>query len=198
MADDDRQRMQALANRFWHTDNAFRAVPAKYSMLGARAVPPEGGETEFADMRAAYDALPERTKAFLDDKVAMHSFVYSREALGFTDYSREEREGLSAVPQAMVRVHPGSGRKTLYLASYAYEIEGMPTPEARILLHDLIEHATQRRFVYTHAWRVGDVVMWDNCCTMHRARPYDLSCRRELRRSTVMEEAPTVPAAQVA
>jgi alpha-ketoglutarate-dependent 2,4-dichlorophenoxyacetate dioxygenase len=164
--------------------------------MAAHAVPPEGGETEYADMRAAYDALPERMKSFLEGKVALHSIIYSRRMIGFTDYSKEELEGLPAVPHAMVRTHPGSGRKTLYLASYAHEIEGMPTPEARMLLRDLIEHATQRQFVYTHKWRVGDVVMWDDCCTMHRARPYDLSCCRDLRRSTVMEEAPTVPAAR--
>jgi alpha-ketoglutarate-dependent 2,4-dichlorophenoxyacetate dioxygenase len=160
----DRRRLYALSNRFWHTDNAFRRTPAKYSLLSARTVPPEGGETEFADMRAAYDALPEKKKAALEGMVAMHSIIYSREIIGFTDYSPEERAGLPPVPHVMVRTHPGSGRKSLYLASYAHEIQGMPTPEARMLLHDLIEHATQRQFVYTHRWRVGDLVMWDNRC----------------------------------
>jgi alpha-ketoglutarate-dependent 2,4-dichlorophenoxyacetate dioxygenase len=194
----DRRRLYALSNRFWHTDNAFRRTPAKYSLLSARTVPPEGGETEFADMRAAYDALPEKMKAKLEGMVAMHSIIYSREIIGFTDYSPEEREGLPSVPHVMVRTHPGSGRKALYLASYAHEIRGMPTPEARMLLHDLIEHATQRQFVYTHRWRVGDLVMWDNRCTMHRARDYDMSYRRDLHRTTVMDDGPTVALAQVA
>jgi len=188
----DRRHLYALANRFWHTDNAFRKVAAKYSLLSARVVPPEGGETEFADMRAAYDALPEKMKTFLEGKIAIHSIIYSREIIGFTDYSKEERDGLPAVPHVMVRTHPGSGRKTLYLASYAHEIVGMPTPEARILIHDLIEHATQRQFVYSHKWRVGDVVMWDNRCTMHRARDYDNSHRRDLHRTTVREDAPSM------
>jgi alpha-ketoglutarate-dependent 2,4-dichlorophenoxyacetate dioxygenase len=194
----DRRRLYALSNRFWHTDNAFRRTPAKYSLLSARTVPPEGGETEFADMRAAYDALSEKKKAMLEGLVAMHSIIYSREIIGFTDYSPEERAGLPPVPHVMVRTHPGSGRKSLYLASYAHEIQGMPTPEARMLLHDLIEHATQRQFVYTHRWRAGDLVMWDNRCTMHRARDYDMSYKRDLHRTTVMDDGPTVAEARVA
>jgi alpha-ketoglutarate-dependent 2,4-dichlorophenoxyacetate dioxygenase len=192
------RHLYALANRFWHTDNAFRRVPAKYSLLSARAIPSEGGETEFADMRAAYDALPEKRKSWLEGKIAMHSIVYSREIIGFTDYSPEEREGLPAVPHVMVRTHPGSGRKSIYLASYAYEILGMPTPEARMMIHDLMEHATQRQFVYTHHWRVGDLVMWDNRCMMHRARDYDTTQKRDLHRTTVIDDAPTVPEAMVA
>jgi alpha-ketoglutarate-dependent 2,4-dichlorophenoxyacetate dioxygenase len=195
---DHHRHLYALANRFWHTDNAFRRVPAKYSLLSARAIPSEGGETEFADMRAAYDALPERTKSWLEGKIAMHSIVYSREIIGFTDYSPEEREGLPAVPHVMVRTHPGSGRKSIYLASYAHEILGMPTPEARMMIHDLMEHATQRQFVYTHHWRVGDLVMWDNRCMMHRARDYDTTQKRDLHRTTVIDDAPTVPKAMVA
>ncbi len=194
----DRRRLYALSNRFWHTDNAFRRTPAKYSLLSARTVPPEGGETEFADMRAAYDALPDKMKAKLEGMIAMHSIIYSREIIGFTDYSPEEREGLPSVPHVMVRTHPGSGRKALYLASYAHDIQGMARPDARMLLHDLMEHATQRQFVYTHHWRAGDLVMWDNRCTMHRARDYDMSYRRDLHRTTVMDDGPTVPLAQVA
>ena len=194
----DRRRLYSLANRFWHTDNAFRRIAAKYSMLSARAIPSEGGETQYADMRAAYDALPDKMKAQLEDAVAIHSIIHSREIIGFTDYADEEREGLPPVPHVMVRTHPGSGRKSLYLASYAHEIVGMPTPEARMLLYDLIEHSTQREFVYTHRWRVGDVVMWDNRCTMHRARDYDMTQRRDLHRTTIMEDAPTVADAEVA
>jgi alpha-ketoglutarate-dependent 2,4-dichlorophenoxyacetate dioxygenase len=195
---DDRRRLYALANRFWHTDNAFRKIPAKYSMLSARAIPPEGGETEFADMRAAYDALPDKKKQEIDGLIAMHSIIHSRAVIGFTDYSKEEHDGLPSVPHVMVRTHPGSGRKTLYLASYAHDIQGMPTPEARMLLHDLIEHATQRQFVYSHKWRVGDLVMWDDRCTMHRARDYDRSYTRDMRRTAVMEEASTLEQARVA
>lgn len=191
------RRLQGISNRLWHTDNAFRSTPAKYSLLSARAVPSEGGETEFADMRAVYDALPEKTKAFIEDKVAVHSLIYSREVLGFADYSPAERDGLPPARHAMVRTHPGSGRKALYVASYAYEIEGMPTPEARMLLHDLIERATQRQFVYTHTWRVGDIVMWDNRCTLHRARDFDMTQRRDLHRTAVVDDGPTVTEAQV-
>ena len=192
MEREDRRRMNGLANRLWHTDSSFKRVPAKYSLLSARAIPPEGGETEFADLRAAYDALPEKKKAALEGLVAEHSIVYSRSTIGFTDYSVEERAGLQTVPQVIVRRHPGSGRKTLYLASHAHEIRGMPTPEARMLLRDLIEHATQRQFVYTHEWRVGDLVIWDDRCTMHRAREYDLSHPRDMRRTTVSDVASTL------
>lgn len=195
---DDRRRMNGLGNRLWHTDSSFKKTPAKYSLLSARVIPPEGGETEFADLRAAYDALPEKKKAEIEGLVAIHSVRHSRAKIGFDDYSPEEMERLEYVPQLIVRTHPGSGRKTLYLASHAAEIEGMPTPEARMLLHDLIEHATQRQFVYTHTWRVGDLVMWDDRCTMHRAREYDLSYPRDMHRTTVADVAPTVEQAQVA
>lgn len=197
MERDDRRRMNGLANRLWHTDSSFKKTPAKYSLLSARVIPPEGGETEFADLRAAYDALPDRKKAELEGLVAEHSIVYSRSTIGFADYSAEERAGLQTVPQRIVRRHPGSGRKTLYLASHAHEIRGMPTPEARMLLRDLIEHATQRKFVYTHTWRVGDLVMWDDRCTMHRAREYDLSYPRDMHRTTVADVASTLEQAQV-
>jgi alpha-ketoglutarate-dependent 2,4-dichlorophenoxyacetate dioxygenase len=196
MEREDRRRMNGLANRLWHTDSSFKAVPAKYSLLSARVIPPEGGETEFADLRAAYDALPEQKKAALEGLVAEHSIIYSRSTIGFTDYSSEERTGLQTVPQVIVRRHPGSGRKTLYLASHAHEIRGMPTPEARMLLRDLVEHATQRQFVYTHTWRVGDLVMWDDRCTMHRAREYDLSYPRDMHRTTVSDVASTLEQAE--
>ncbi len=195
---EDRRRMNGLGNRLWHTDSSFKAVPARYSLLSARVIPAEGGETEFADLRAAYDALPDKTKAQIEDLIAEHSILHSRATIGFTDYNPEERVRLPAVPQRLVRRHPGSGRKTLYLASHAHEIRGMPTPEARMLLHDLIEHATQRQFVYTHHWRVGDLVMWDDRCTMHRARDYDMSYPRDMHRTTVSDVVSTLEQAQVA
>jgi alpha-ketoglutarate-dependent 2,4-dichlorophenoxyacetate dioxygenase len=189
---DDRNRMYGLGDRLWHTDSSFKAVPAKYSLLSARQIPAAGGETQFADLRAAYDALPDTTKVQLEGLVAEHSIIYSRSTIGFTDFSDEEREGLPPVPQRLVRTHPGSKRKTLYLASHAMAIRGMPVPEARLLLRDLIEHATQPQFVYTHRWRVGDLVMWDDRCTMHRALPYDPTQARDMHRTTVSDVASTL------
>ena len=188
LAADDRRRMNGLGNRLWHTDSSFKAIPARYSLLSARRIPGDGGETQFADMRAAYDALPEAMKARLEGLVAEHSVLYSRSTIGFSDYSDEERERLKPVPQLLVRRHPGSGRKTLYLASHAGWIRDMPIPEARLLLRDLMEHATQREFVYTHRWTLGDLVMWDDRCTMHRAREFDMAQVRDMHRTTVSDE----------
>jgi alpha-ketoglutarate-dependent 2,4-dichlorophenoxyacetate dioxygenase len=195
----DRRRMFALGNQLWHTDSSFKRTPAKYSLLHAHVVTPEGGETEFVDMRAAYDALPAATKAKIDGLVAEHSIFHSRSKLGFTEFSAEERAALPPVPQVVVRVHPGSGRKTLYLASHASHIVGWHVPDGRMLIHDLIEHATQPQFVYRHTWKVGDLVIWDNRCTMHRGRPYDEAHhRRDLRRATIEDVAPTVEQVRVA
>lgn len=188
----DRRWMSSMANRLWHSDSTFKPTPAKYSMLSARIVPSWGGETEFADLRAAYDALPERTKTRIEGMVAMHSLAYSREKLGFDNFAANEIEVNKPVPQTLVRVHPGSGRKTLYLASHAGEVVGLTIPEGRMLLHDLMEHATQREFVYSHSWKVGDFVIWDNRCTMHRGRDFDFSETRDMRRTTVGDVAPTL------
>jgi alpha-ketoglutarate-dependent 2,4-dichlorophenoxyacetate dioxygenase len=188
LAENDRRRMNGLGNRLWHTDSSFKAIPARYSLLSARAIPDDGGETQFADLRAAYDALPGAMKRRLEGLVAEHCVLYSRSTIGFTDFSDEERARLPPVPQRMVRTHPGSRRKTLYLASHAGWIRGIPIPEARLLLRDLMEHATQREFVYTHRWKVGDLVMWDNRCTMHRARDYDAAQARDMHRTTVSDE----------
>jgi len=192
LALNDRRRMMALGNRLWHTDHAFRPVPSKYSLLYAHAVPPEGGETEFTDMRAAYDALPDARKAQVADMVAMHSLMYSREVIGFTDFAPEEHAAFPSAPHPLVRIHPGSGRKALYLAAYASEIRSMPVPDGRMLLRDLTEHATQRQFVYAHRWAVGDLLMWDNRSLMHRAGDYDMTQRRDLRRTTVMQDVSTM------
>ena len=195
-ARDDRRRQFGIGNRLWHSDSSFKVVPAKYSLLHARSVTSKGGNTELADMRAAYDALDEETKALVEDLVCEHSQLYSRQLLGFTDFTEEERERLKPVRQRLVRTHPVTGRKSLYLSSHAGTIVGWPVPEARALLRDLIEAATQREYVYIHKWRVGDLVMWDNRQTMHRARPFPAHEPRDMRRTTLVGDGPT--AAQAA
>jgi alpha-ketoglutarate-dependent 2,4-dichlorophenoxyacetate dioxygenase len=195
-ARDDRRRLFAIGNRLWHSDSSFKAVPARYSLLRAVSIPSKGGNTQFADMRAAYDALDDETKAQVEGMVCEHSQMYSRQQIGFFDFTDEERERFKPVRQCMVRTHPVTGRKSLYLSSHAGSIVGWPIPEARGFLRDLIEHATQREFVYAHKWRVGDLVMWDNRQTMHRARPFPANEPRDMRRTTLAGDGPT--AAQVA
>jgi alpha-ketoglutarate-dependent 2,4-dichlorophenoxyacetate dioxygenase len=189
---DSKRRLDWLANRLWHTDASFRAVPGALSLLYAHVIPDEGGDTEFADLRAAYDALPEKTRASLEGLVAIHSIWHSRGQLNVTQYTPEELTNLPPVPQRLVRKHPGSLRKTLYLAAHASHIQGMPVPDGRLLLMDLMEHATQREFTHTHKWREGDLVIWDNRCTMHRARPFDTTKVRDLRRVTTRDVASTL------
>jgi alpha-ketoglutarate-dependent 2,4-dichlorophenoxyacetate dioxygenase len=191
-ARDDRRRLFGIGNRLWHSDSSFKAVPAKYSLLHARVIPSKGGNTEFADMRAAYDALDQDSKELIDPLICEHSQMYSRAKLGFSDFTAEERERFKPVRQRLVRTHPSTGRKSLYLSSHAGSIVGWPEPEAKALLMDLTEAATQREFVYSHAWRVGDLVMWDNRATMHRARPFPHHEPRDVRRTTLMGEGPTV------
>jgi alpha-ketoglutarate-dependent 2,4-dichlorophenoxyacetate dioxygenase len=192
LARDSRQRLFNLGNMLWHSDSSFRAIPAKYSLLSARVVNPKGGDTEFADMRAAYDALDDETRREIENYVCEHSLMYSRGSLGFVDYSDEEKELFRPVRQRLVRTHPVTGRKSLYLSSHAGAILGLPTPEARIILRDLNEHATQPRFVYVHKWRLNDLVIWDNRQTMHRGRRYDESQPRDVRRTTVAGDTPTI------
>jgi len=189
---DHRTHLFNLGNCLWHSDSSFRPIPAKYSLLSARIVNPKGGNTEFADMRAAYDALDDETKAEIEDMICEHSLMYSRGALGFLDYTDEEKQMFKPVLQRLVRTHPAHGRKSLYLASHAGAIVGMTVPEGRLLLRDLTEHATQPQFVYVHKWTLHDLVMWDNRQTMHRVRRYDASQPRDMRRATVAGDAPTV------
>jgi len=187
MKSDNRRRMYGLGNRLWHTDASFQDPPGRYSMLSAKVVPPVDADTEFADMRGAYDALPDAEKARLEGLRVHHSIAYSRQTLGF-EFSENEQEALKGAVHPLVRTIPRSGRRSLYLASHASRVIDWPVPEGRLLLRELIEHATQPRFVYRHQWRVGDLVIWDNRATMHRARPFDdARYRRELRRVTTLD-----------
>ena len=188
VARDDRRRLFGLGNQLWHSDSSFKEVPAKYSLLSARQIPPSGGNTEFADMRAAYDALDEATRREVHDLICVHSQIFSRGILGFDEFTEAERQKWAPVRQRLVRRHPTTGRLSLYLASHAGGIEGWPVPEARAFLRDLTEHATQRHFVYAHVWKPWDLVMWDNRVTMHRARRYDPNEVRDMRRTTLTNE----------
>jgi alpha-ketoglutarate-dependent 2,4-dichlorophenoxyacetate dioxygenase len=187
---DDHRRLDALGNRLWHSDASFREVPGALSMLFAHVVPPVGGETEFADLRAAYDALAPDMKRSIEDLVAEHSIFHSRGQLGHTDYTDAERAALPSVRHKLVRVHPGSKRKTLYMGAHASHIAGWPMPEGRLLLRDLMEHATERAFVHRHSWRVGDLVIWDNRGVLHRACRYDASSPRDMHRTTIAGDEP--------
>ena len=192
LAKDHRQHLFNLGNCLWHSDSSFRPIPAKFSLLSARVVNPKGGNTEFADMRAAYDALDDETKAEIEDLICEHSLMYSRGSLGFLDYSDEEKQLFKPVLQRLVWTHPVHRRKSLYLSSHAGVVRGRSVPEGRLLLRDLTEHATQPEFVYVHKWAVHDLVMWDNRQTMHRVRRYDQSQPRDMRRATVAGTQPTV------
>jgi alpha-ketoglutarate-dependent 2,4-dichlorophenoxyacetate dioxygenase len=187
---DSRQRMFQLGNRMWHTDSSFKRLPALASLLYARSIPPVGGHTEFADERAAYDALPDDMKRRLNGMVAEHSIFNSRAQLGFTNFSDEERSGMPPVPQVVVRTIPESGRKSLYLASHIGRVFGMSDADGRALIEELVAHATQRQFIYTHRWRLHDLVIWDNRCTMHRGSDFnDLRWKRDMQRATVCDIA---------
>jgi alpha-ketoglutarate-dependent 2,4-dichlorophenoxyacetate dioxygenase len=190
----DRRNVFNAGNQMWHSDSSFKRVPALASLLSAREVPPEGGETEFASMRLGYDRLPEAMKRSLDGKVAIHSFVYSRGLVGDELLPPDHAAQVPPVPQALVRENPSNGRKAFYVGSHACEIVGLPTDEARALLRELLVIATQPDRVYTHRWQPGDLVMWDNRAVLHRGRPWDESrYRRVMHRTTVAGEAPTAP-----
>jgi alpha-ketoglutarate-dependent 2,4-dichlorophenoxyacetate dioxygenase len=189
---DSRTWQFAIGNRLWHSDSSFKSIPAKYSLLHARALPSKGGNTEFADMRAAWESFDDETKEICEPLICEHSQMYSRAKLGFAEFSPEERERFKPVLQRLVRTHPSTGRKSIYLSSHAGKIIGWPEPEAKAFLMDLNERATQREFTYSHKWSVGDLVMWDNQATMHRARPFPHNEPRDVRRTTLMGNAPTV------
>jgi len=185
-ARDDSRRMYALANLLWHSDASFRAIGAGYTLLHARVIPSRGGNTEFADMRAAYDALSAEDKAEVEPLVCEHSIVFSRAQIGLEIKSEEHSDRLKPVPNRLVVTDPVNGRKSLYLSSHIGGVQGWPVPEARAFIRDLTEHATQRQFVYAHEWRVNDLVMWDNRTVMHRARRFrDLQETRDLRRTSL-------------
>lgn len=187
---DSRLRGLQLGNRLWHTDSSFKFIPALCSLLYALEIPPVGGQTEFADLRAAYDSLSSEMKTRLEGLIAEHSLMYSRARMGYTDWDDEERKAVAPVPQAMVRTVPQTGRKNLYVASHAGHIVGMDDDEAQPLIDELLEHASQRTFTYTHRWRVNDLVMWDNRCCLHRGLPFDdLRFRRDMQRATVQDVA---------
>jgi alpha-ketoglutarate-dependent 2,4-dichlorophenoxyacetate dioxygenase len=193
---DDRRRLDSLGNRLWHTDASYMPVPVVLGLLHGVTIPPPSpfgnGETEFADMRAAYDDLPAATEAAIADLVVQHDVFWSRGQIGFTEFPQGEREQYPPSPQRLVRTHPGSRRKTLYLSAHASHVVGWPVADGRLLLADLTAHATQRRYVYSHTWRKGDLVIWDNRSTMHRGRPHDEASARDLRRATTLDVGSTL------
>ncbi len=198
LARDDRRRMFNLGNRLWHSDSSFRAVPAKYSLLSGRIVANEGGDTEFADMRVAYDTLDETTRKICDGLICEHSLIYSRGSMGFNELSEDEKKMFKPVRQTLVRTHPVTGRRSLYLSSHIGAIVGWQVPEARDFIRDLVEHATQRPYVYAHKWQTNDLVIWDNRQTMHRVRRFDETVPRDMRRTTVAGDEPTTQQAEAA
>ena len=189
----DARRMNNLGSRRWHTDGSFKMRPVKYSLLAARTVTRQGGETQYADMRGAYDALPDDLKARIDGLVVEHNLLHSRRMVGFAEANEIEKARLGSVNQRLVRRHPKTGRKSLYLSSHASHIVGWPLPEGLDLLYELVDRATQPQFVYTHAWRLFDIVMWDNRVTMHRARRHSPETDpRDMRRVSVLDETNTL------
>lgn len=185
---DDQRAVYQQGNQLWHTDSSFRQKSASWSMLHARVVPPDGADTELVDTRAAYDALPAATKSKLEGLVAEHSIWHSRAKLGGYVPNDEERASRPPAQHPLVRRHPGSGRIALYIASHASHILGWPVEDGRKLLEELMEFSTQKRFVYAHKWRVGDLLIWDNRCTLHRATPYQSTEHvRDLRRTTIID-----------
>ena len=189
----DRRRLLDMGNKFWHTNSSFKEVTAHLSMLYGVQVAGQGGETQFADMRAGYDALSDDWKRLIEPLVAAHSPTHSRVMLGFNDFNPDDKDMHVSFAHDLVRTLPETGRKSLYLSAHASHIVGLPLPVGRMLLHELTELATTQSNVYTHKWRTNDFVIWDNRCTMHRLRRYKASAEpRALRRVTTLD--PTFPA----
>jgi alpha-ketoglutarate-dependent 2,4-dichlorophenoxyacetate dioxygenase len=192
----DRRRLDSLGNRLWHTDASYMQVPVVLGLLHAVALPPPSpfgnGETEFADMRAAYDALPREIRDATDNLTAEHDVFWSRAQIGFTEFPPGEREQYPPSRQRLVRRQQATGRRSLYLSAHASHITGWPVADGRLLLFDLNTHATQPDFVYSHIWRVGDLVIWDNRWTMHRGRPHQEDQPRDLRRATTLDTGSTL------
>lgn len=186
---DSPKNLSNFANQLWHSDSSFMRPRAAYSMLHALVLPSWGGNTEFADLRAAHDALDPRTKADVEGLEAEHYALHTRLLLGDEAYTDAQKAAMEPVTWPLVDTHAGSGRKLLFVGVHARRIVGWPTAEGRMFLSDLLEHATQRERVYVHEWRVGDLVLWDNRSTLHRGRRYDVGERRELRRTTINDDA---------
>jgi alpha-ketoglutarate-dependent 2,4-dichlorophenoxyacetate dioxygenase len=182
----DQKLIGQLANQLWHSDSSFQDLPVKYSMLSAVTVPGEGGQTEWCDLRAAWDELPADTRRLVEGRSARHFAFHSRILLGDDKYKEAQLKRFPPVERPLVYVHPGSGRKVLFPSAHIDRVSGMSVPEGRLLVGELLEHATQPKFVYRHTWRAGDYVMWDNRATLHRGRRYDLRLRRDLRRTTTL------------
>ena len=188
----DRRMTYQSGNQLWHTDSSFKPVPAMASLLSGREVPPAGGETEFASMRHAYATLPDAARTRLEGRVVVHSILYSRSTIAKGLFDPEHERGLPPVRQALVRANPANGRKSIYIGSHAWYVEGLPYEESRRLLDDLLAHTTRPEMVYQHHWKQWDLVMWDNRCVLHRGRPWDSARhKRIMRRTTIAGEGPT-------
>ena len=188
----DPRRIFNLGNRLWHTDSSFKSVPAKYSLLSGRNISKEGGNTEFGDMRAAYDNLDVKDKNKIEEMICEHSLIYSRQRLGFDmvkELSSEQIKNFAPVEQPLVRQNKLTNRKTIFLSSHIGKIKNWIRPDSMCFIDDLIEYATKDEFIYVHKWVQNDLIIWDNRQTMHRARAYDdLTEHRDMRRTTVLGE----------
>jgi len=182
---DHRQVLVAKANALWHTDSSFKQTPALASVLTARVLPGDGGETEFTSTRLAWERLPSELQGRLKNAVATHSYANSRDQIHPDLATDMERRALPPVRWRLNWRNPANDRRALYVASHAYAIDGMDERDARQLLAELLDEATRREFVYSHQWREGDAVMWDNRAMLHRGRPWDYARERSMVRTTI-------------